>query len=47
MISLLVLKIATSSDKNGYKNSVISGWKITEKRLKNYLRNKKLIYKKE
>ena len=47
MIFLLVLKIATSSDKSGYKNSVISGWRITEKRLKNYLRNKKLIYKKE
>ena len=47
MIFLLVLKIATSSGKSGYKNSVISGWRITEKRLKNYLRNKKLIYKKE
>ena len=45
--SLLVLKIVTSDDKQGYKNSVITGWKITEKRLDNYLRNKDIIYKKE
>ncbi len=29
-----------------YKNSVITSWKITEKRLNNYLRNKEIIYKK-
>ena len=29
-----------------YKNSVITSWKITEKRLNNYLRNKDVIYKK-
>lgn len=45
--SLLVLKIITSDDKKDYKNSVITGWKITEKRLNNYLRNKEIIYKKE
>ena len=28
------------------KNSVITSWKITEKRLNNYLRNKDVIYKK-
>lgn len=44
---LLVLKIITPNDKKDYKNSVITGWKITEKRLNNYLRNKKIIYKKE
>ncbi len=44
---LLVLKICTQSDKKGYKNSIITGWKITEKRLNNYLRNKEVIYKKE
>ncbi|HIY01459.1 MAG TPA: hypothetical protein IAA26_06415 [Candidatus Blautia faecipullorum] len=44
--SLLVLKIVTSDDKKNYKNSVITSWKITEKRLNNYLRNKKIIYKK-
>ena len=45
--SLLVLKIVTSDDKKDYKNSVITSWKITEKRLNNYLRNKDIIYKKE
>ena len=45
--SLLVLKIITSDDREGYKNSVITSWKITEKRLNNYLRNKDVIYKKE
>ncbi len=44
---LLVLKIITSSDNMDYKNSVITSWKITEKRLNNYLRNKDIIYKKE
>ena len=45
--SLLVLKIITSNDREEYKNSVITSWKITEKRLNNYLRNKDVIYKKE
>ena len=45
--SLLVLRVSTSSDRKGYKNSVITSWKITEKRLNNYLRNKKIIYNKE
>ena len=44
--SLLVLKIITSDDNRDYKNSVITSWKITEKRLNNYLRNKDVIYKK-
>ena len=44
--SLLVLKIITSEDDTNYKNSVITSWKITEKRLNNYLRNKEIIYKK-
>ena len=44
--TLLVLKIITSDDNKGYKNSVITSWKITEKRLHNYLRNKEIIYKK-
>lgn len=41
--SLLVIKIVTSKDKRGYKNSVITGWKITEKRLNNYIRNKDIM----
>lgn len=44
---LLVLKIITSDDNRDYKNSVITSWKITEKRLNNYIRNKDIIYKKE
>ena len=43
---LLVLRICTADDKKGYKNSLITSWKITEKRLNNYLRNKEVIYKK-
>ena len=45
--SLLVLKIITAEDKKEYKNSIITSWKITEKRLNNYLRNKEIIYKRE
>lgn len=41
----IVLRIHTSKDLIGYKNSVISCWKISEKRLQNYLRNKIVLYK--
>ena len=44
--SLLVLKIITPVDNKDYKNSVITSWKINDKRLNNYLRNKDTIYKK-
>lgn len=44
---LLVLRICTSVDEPGYKNSVISSWEISERRLQNYLRNKRILYKKE
>lgn len=37
----VVLRICTSEDQPGYKNSVICCWEISERRLKNYLRNKK------
>lgn len=43
----MVLKVHTSHDKKGYKNSIISCWKISDKRLQNYLRNKNILYKKE
>jgi len=43
----IVLRICTSQDKAGYKNSVISCWEISEKRLQNYLRNKRILYRKE
>lgn len=43
----LVLRICTSEDDPGYKNSIISCWEISDKRLENYLRNKCILYKKE
>ena len=43
----IVLRICTSEDEDGYKNSIISSWEISEKRLQNYLRNKRILYKKE
>ena len=43
----MVLRICTSEDVPGYKNSIISCWEISEKRLQNYLRNKIILYKKE
>lgn len=43
----IVLRICTSEDPEGYKNSIISCWKISEKRLRNYLKNKRVLYKKE
>lgn len=43
----MVLRISTSEDEPGYKNSIISSWEISEKRLQNYLRNKTILYKKE
>ena len=42
----MVLRICTSKAPKGYKNSIISSWKISEKRLQNYLRNKRILYKK-
>ena len=43
----MVLRIHTSSDAPGFKNSIISAWKISESRWNNYLRNKKILYKSE
>jgi hypothetical protein len=42
----IVLKVCTNSNGGKLANSVISGWKISERRLHNYLRNKTLLYKK-
>ena len=43
----VVLRICTSEDQPGYKNSVISCWEISERRLKNYLRYKKILYNRQ
>lgn len=37
----IVLRICTSKDVSGYRNSVISCWEISIRRLQNYLRNVK------
>ncbi|MBR4442514.1 MAG: hypothetical protein IKS52_04510 [Clostridia bacterium] len=42
---LIVLRVHVSGDPAGYKNSIISCWDIGEARLKNYLRNRKILYK--
>lgn len=43
--SFVVLKICTDSKNGKYANSVISGWKISNKRLENYLNNSTILYK--
>ena len=43
----LVLRICTSQEPKGYKNSIITFMKIDDKRWKRYLRTKKILYKKE
>lgn len=43
----MVLRVHTSTDPDGFKNSIISGWDISESRWKNYVNNKKVLYKKE
>lgn len=43
----MVLRVQTSTDTQGYKNSIISAWRINESRWKNYIRNKKILYRSE
>ncbi|MDE7230800.1 MAG: hypothetical protein K2N56_10010 [Oscillospiraceae bacterium] len=43
----IVLRLRTSSDPEDYKNSIISAWKISDSRWKNYINNKKVLYKRE
>ena len=43
----IVLRIHTSADDPGFKNSIISGWTISESRWENYVSNKKVLYKRE
>lgn len=42
-----VLRLCTSKDPEGYKNSIITFLRIDEKRWNRYLRTKKILYKKE
>lgn len=42
-----VLRLATSTDEKGYKNSIITFMKIDLKEWKRLLKNKEVLYKKE
>lgn len=41
----VVLRIQTSADTDGFKNSVISAWKIRDKEYNRLIRNKNILYK--
>ena len=43
----VVLRLHTSSDSPQFKNSIISAWKISESRWRNYLKHKNILYKSE
>lgn len=43
----LILRLKTSSDPKNYKNSVITFFKVEEKRFNRYLRTKTVLYKSE
>ena len=45
--SLIVLRVCTNTYNGRLSNSVISAWKISKKRLGNYLRNKEILYRKD
>ncbi len=43
----LILRLNTKADNIKYKNSIITFLKINEKKYKQYVRNKKIIYQKD
>lgn len=43
----IVLRLHTAGDTPGFKNSVISAWKIREKEYRRLLRSRKILYKRE
>ena len=43
----LILRLKTSQDPIGYKNSVITFLKVDDKRYNRYLHTKKILYKNE
>lgn len=43
----IVLRLHRPEDTPGFKNSVISAWKIREKEYRRLLRSKKILYKRE
>jgi len=42
----LILRLSVVYEKLGYKNSIITFLRISDRRYNNYLRNKKILYKK-
>lgn len=42
----LILRLHTSGDNEEYKNSIITFLKVSEKKYKQYLRNKEIVWKK-
>ncbi len=42
----LILRLHTSGDNEGYKNSIITFLKVSEKKYNQYLRNKEIVWKK-
>lgn len=43
----LILKLKTSDEPENYKNSIITFLKIDQKKWEKYLRNKKILYRRE
>lgn len=43
----LVLRIRTDADPEDFQNSVITFMSVNEKRYRQYLRNRKILYKRE
>ena len=43
----MVLRLHTANDPEAFQNSILSAWRISEIRWNNYLKNKKILYKKE
>lgn len=43
----VVLRVHTPADEPGFKNSIISAWKIRDREYRRLLRNKKILYKRE
>ena len=43
----IVLRIHTAADTKDFKNSIITCWKVGESRLRRYVKNRAILYKKE
>ena len=43
----IVLRLQTSTGTAGFKNSVLSAWRISKRRWENYLKNKTILYRQQ